>query len=182
MDVCPDCSSSAPQTKPVPGFCYSWQPLPLHYFLTGSSAVWTKCHSHSVHDRPLYLPFTVSDTSFSPAPSLGTTARHTYFPASSGFTAFSVRVFLLLSTCVVRKTVSEVGGDTCHFYLIKHQFHWHKRMEAFNKLLDTDKNLEAMLHSFQDERDSLRNDVKLNFIFHIIKSRQKCVMPVNSAT
>lgn len=47
----------------------------------------------------MYLPFTVRDTSFSPAPTRGTTARHTYFPASSCLTAFSVRMFSLLSTC-----------------------------------------------------------------------------------
>lgn len=100
---------------------------------------WIKCNSHTVHDKPLYLPFTVSDTSFSPAPTLGTTARHTYFPASSCFTAFSVRVFLLLSTCVVRETVSKVR--TSHFYLVEHQLHWHKMIAAFNKLFSIDKKI-----------------------------------------
>lgn len=46
----------------------------------------------------LCLPLTVSETSFSPAPTLGTTARHTYFPASSCRTAFRVRMFSLLRT------------------------------------------------------------------------------------
>lgn len=51
--------------------------------------------------RLKYLPLTVSMTSFSPTPTRGTTARHTYFPASSCLTAFSVKVFSLLSTCKV---------------------------------------------------------------------------------
>ena len=44
------------------------------------------------------LPLTVRVTSRSPAPTRGTTARHTYFPASSWRTALSVRVFSLLRT------------------------------------------------------------------------------------
>lgn len=45
------------------------------------------------------LPLTVRETSFSPAPTRGTTARQTYFPASSCLTDFSVRRFSLLRTC-----------------------------------------------------------------------------------
>lgn len=54
----------------------------------------------SKHSWPVWhLPLTVRETSFSPAPTRGTTARHTYFPASSCLTALSVRMFSLLSTC-----------------------------------------------------------------------------------
>lgn len=44
------------------------------------------------------LPLTVRVTSRSPAPTRGTTARHTYFPASSWRTVLRVRVFSLLRT------------------------------------------------------------------------------------
>lgn len=44
------------------------------------------------------LPLTVKVTSLSPAPTRGTTARHTYFPASSWRTDLRVRVFSLLRT------------------------------------------------------------------------------------
>lgn len=55
--------------------------------------------SHAPFRRESNLPFTVRETSFSAAPTRGTTARHTYFPASSCLTDFSVRMFSLLSTC-----------------------------------------------------------------------------------
>lgn len=48
------------------------------------------------------LPLTVRETSFSPAPTRGTTARQTYLPASSCLTDFSVRRFSLLRTCSKR--------------------------------------------------------------------------------
>lgn len=44
------------------------------------------------------VPLTVSVTSRSPAPTRGTTARHTYFPASSWRTDLSVSLFSLLRT------------------------------------------------------------------------------------
>lgn len=55
--------------------------------------------------RVLIVPFTVRETSFSAAPTRGTTARHTYFPASSCLTDFSVRMFSLLSTCSQRSKI-----------------------------------------------------------------------------
>lgn len=45
------------------------------------------------------VPLTVSVTSRSPAPTRGTTARQTYFPASSWRTDFRVSLFSLLRTC-----------------------------------------------------------------------------------
>lgn len=50
-------------------------------------------------------PFTVRETSFSPAPTRGTTARQTYFPASSCLTFFRVSRFSLLRTCRQEKFV-----------------------------------------------------------------------------
>lgn len=61
--------------------------------------------SHAPFRRALIVPFTVRETSFSAAPTRGTTARHTYFPASSCLTDFSVRIFSLLSTCSQRSKI-----------------------------------------------------------------------------
>lgn len=44
------------------------------------------------------VPLTVSVTSRSPAPTRGTTALHTYFPASSWRTDFRISLFSLLRT------------------------------------------------------------------------------------
>lgn len=60
-------------------------------------------------------PLTVKVTSRSPAPTLGTTARHTYLPASSCRTALRVSVFSLLSTWKkgpMRAGMSRAGAET----------------------------------------------------------------------
>ncbi len=61
--------------------------------------------SHEPCTKASNVPFTVRETSFSAAPTRGTTARHTYFPASSCLTDFSVRMFSLLSTCSQRSKI-----------------------------------------------------------------------------
>lgn len=65
------------------------------------------------------VPLTVSVTSRSPAPTRGTTARHTYFPASSWRTDFRVSLFSLLKTWkrgegCFREGRCEVEQETCY--------------------------------------------------------------------
>lgn len=89
----------------------------LHVFRTGTFA--TDKHeaaasqtliSHAPFRRALNVPFTVRETSFSAAPTRGTTARHTYFPASSCLTDFRVRMFSLLSTCSQSSKINTLKG------------------------------------------------------------------------
>lgn len=86
----------------------------LRYWLFCSCCRWPQTsrfalvfvHSFDNFERKTWysLPLTVRETSFSPAPTRGTTARQTYFPASSCLTDFSVRRFSLLRTCSKKKS------------------------------------------------------------------------------
>ncbi len=86
-------------------------PITAPFFIYICSKTWHICthqthpFSHEPCTKASNVPFTVRETSFSAAPTRGTTARHTYFPASSCLTDFSVRMFSLLSTCSQRSKI-----------------------------------------------------------------------------
>lgn len=93
----------------TPRFLFTCTFLPIYLCSKWGSLQLPNTHfklfSHASCREASNVPFTVRETSFSAAPTRGTTARHTYFPASSCLTDFSVRMFSLLSTCSRRSKI-----------------------------------------------------------------------------